>query len=70
MAVKVGINGFGRIGRQVINVLADKGQLGKEVDVVVPVIRAKELLDYKDINGKGIIMDVKDLVTLDWLIKE
>lgn len=37
MAVKVGINGFGRIGRQIINVLADKGILGKEIDVVAVV---------------------------------
>ncbi len=37
MAVKVGINGFGRIGRQIINVLADKGYLGKEIDVVAVV---------------------------------
>jgi len=37
MAVKVGINGFGRIGRQIINVMADKGLLGKEIDVVAVV---------------------------------
>jgi glyceraldehyde 3-phosphate dehydrogenase len=37
MAVKVGINGFGRIGRQIINVLADKGILGKEIDVAAVV---------------------------------
>ena len=37
MAVKVGINGFGRIGRQIINVLADKGVLGKEIDIVAVV---------------------------------
>jgi glyceraldehyde 3-phosphate dehydrogenase len=37
MAVKIGINGFGRIGRQIINVLADKEYLGKEVDVVAVV---------------------------------
>jgi glyceraldehyde 3-phosphate dehydrogenase len=37
MAVKIGINGFGRIGRQIINVLADKGYIGKEVDVVAVV---------------------------------
>ena len=37
MAVKVGINGFGRIGRQIINVIADKGLLGKEIDVVAVV---------------------------------
>lgn len=37
MAVKVGINGFGRIGRQIINVIADKSLLGKEIDVVAVV---------------------------------
>ena len=37
MAVKVGINGFGRIGRQIINVMADKGYLGKTIDVVAVV---------------------------------
>ncbi|MGA3288277.1 MAG: type I glyceraldehyde-3-phosphate dehydrogenase [Bacteroidota bacterium] len=37
MAVKVGINGFGRIGRQVINAMADKGILGKTLDVVAVV---------------------------------
>ncbi len=37
MAVKVGINGFGRIGRQVLSAMADKGVLGKEIDVVAVV---------------------------------
>jgi glyceraldehyde 3-phosphate dehydrogenase len=37
MAVKVGINGFGRIGRLVFNALVDKGYLGKEIDVVAVV---------------------------------
>jgi glyceraldehyde 3-phosphate dehydrogenase len=37
MTVKVGINGFGRIGRQIINVMADKGVLGKTIDVVAVV---------------------------------
>ncbi len=37
MAIKVGINGFGRIGRLVFNALVDKGVLGKEVDVVAVV---------------------------------
>ncbi len=37
MAIKVGINGFGRIGRQVIGAMADKGVLGKEIDVVAVV---------------------------------
>jgi len=37
MAVKVGINGFGRIGRQVLLAMIDKGLLGKEIDVVAVV---------------------------------
>jgi glyceraldehyde 3-phosphate dehydrogenase len=37
MAIKVGINGFGRIGRQVFLAMADKGLLGKEIDVVAVV---------------------------------
>lgn len=37
MGVKVGINGFGRIGRQVLSAMASKGVLGKEVDVVAVV---------------------------------
>lgn len=35
--VKVGINGFGRIGRQVLSAMVDKGALGKEVEVVAVV---------------------------------
>jgi glyceraldehyde 3-phosphate dehydrogenase len=34
---KVGINGFGRIGRQVLSAMVDKGVLGKEVEVVAVV---------------------------------
>ena len=37
MAVKVGINGFGRIGRLVFQAICDQGLLGKEIDVVVVV---------------------------------
>jgi glyceraldehyde 3-phosphate dehydrogenase len=37
MAVKVGINGFGRIGRLVFSALVDKGMLGKDVDIVAVV---------------------------------
>ena len=37
MAVKVGINGFGRIGRLAFMALVDKGLLGKEIDVVAVV---------------------------------
>jgi glyceraldehyde 3-phosphate dehydrogenase len=34
MAIRVGINGFGRIGRLVFQALCDQGLLGREVDVV------------------------------------
>jgi len=37
MAIKVGINGFGRIGRLAFMALVDKGLLGKEIDVVAAV---------------------------------
>jgi glyceraldehyde 3-phosphate dehydrogenase len=36
-AIKVGINGFGRIGRLVFQALCDKGLLGKTIDVVAAV---------------------------------
>jgi len=37
MAIKVGINGFGRIGRMVFQALCDQGLLGKTIDVVAVV---------------------------------
>lgn len=37
MAAKVAINGFGRIGRQVLSAMAERGILGKEIDVVAVV---------------------------------
>jgi glyceraldehyde 3-phosphate dehydrogenase len=37
MAIRVGINGFGRIGRLVFQALCDQGLLGKEIDVVAAV---------------------------------
>jgi glyceraldehyde 3-phosphate dehydrogenase len=33
-SIKVGINGFGRIGRLVLQTLCDRGLLGREIDVV------------------------------------
>ncbi|MDD4179034.1 MAG: type I glyceraldehyde-3-phosphate dehydrogenase [Candidatus Margulisbacteria bacterium] len=35
--VKVGINGFGRIGRQVLSAMVEKGVLGNEIEVVAVV---------------------------------
>jgi glyceraldehyde 3-phosphate dehydrogenase len=37
MAIKVGINGFGRIGRMAFQAICDQGLLGKEIDVVAVV---------------------------------
>ena len=58
MAVKIGINGFGRIGRLVFNALADKGVLGKEIDVVAVVDVSTDAsyfayqLKYDSVQGK------------------
>ncbi len=57
MAIKVGINGFGRIGRQVFLAMVDKGLLGKEIDVVAVVDITTEAkyfayqLKYDSIHG-------------------
>ena len=37
MSVKVGINGFGRIGRLVLQAITERGVLGKDIDVVAVV---------------------------------
>lgn len=37
MAVKAAINGFGRIGRQALSAMVEKGVLGKDIDVVAVV---------------------------------
>lgn len=58
MAVKIGINGFGRIGRLVFNAIADKGILGKEIDVVAVVDVSTDAeyfayqLKYDSVHGK------------------
>ena len=58
MAVKVGINGFGRIGRLVFSAIVDKGLLGKEIDVVAVVDVTTDAqyfayqLKYDSIHGR------------------
>src|SRR5512141_1227657 len=57
MAVKVAINGFGRIGRLVFRALVEQGLLGKELDVVavgdiVPADNLAYLLKYDTAQGK------------------
>jgi glyceraldehyde 3-phosphate dehydrogenase len=57
MAIKVGINGFGRIGRLVFRALVEQGLLGKTFDVVavndlVPADNLAYLLKYDSVQGK------------------
>ncbi len=57
MAVKIGINGFGRIGRLVFRALVEQGLLGKSLDVVavndlVPADNLAYLLKYDSTQGK------------------
>jgi glyceraldehyde 3-phosphate dehydrogenase len=57
MAVKVGINGFGRIGRLVFRAIVEQGLLGKSLDVVavndlVPADNLAYLLKYDSTQGR------------------
>lgn len=58
MAIRVGINGFGRIGRLVFQALCDQGLLGKQVDVVAVVDITTEAkyfayqLKYDSVHGR------------------
>ena len=57
MAIRVGINGFGRIGRLVFRALCDQGLLGKEIEVVAvnDIVSADNLaylVKYDSSQGK------------------
>jgi len=58
MAVKVAINGFGRIGRMVFQALCDQGLLGKTIDVVAVVDVSTDAdyfayqMKYDSVHGK------------------
>src|SRR5437016_881422 len=57
MATRIGINGFGRIGRLVFRALVEQGLLGKELDVVavndiVPADNLAYLLKYDSTQGR------------------
>jgi glyceraldehyde 3-phosphate dehydrogenase len=57
MAVKIAINGFGRIGRLVFRALVEQGLLGKHLDVVavgdiVPADNLAYLLKYDSSQGR------------------
>ena len=51
MAIKLGINGFGRIGRLVFRAICDQGLLGKGINVIavndlVPAANLAYLVKY------------------------
>ena len=57
MAIKVGINGFGRIGRLVFRAICDQGLLGKDIEVVAvnDIVAADNLaylLKYDSTQGR------------------
>src|SRR3954449_10724088 len=57
MAIKVAINGFGRIGRLVFRALVEQGMVGKEIEVVavgdiVPADNLAYLLKYDSTQGR------------------
>jgi glyceraldehyde 3-phosphate dehydrogenase len=57
MAVKVAINGFGRIGRLVFRAIAEQGMIGKDVEIVavgdiVPADNLAYLLRYDSTQGR------------------
>jgi glyceraldehyde 3-phosphate dehydrogenase len=58
MAAKVAINGFGRIGRQILHAITERGLLGKEIDVVAVVDVSTDAkyfayqLKYDSVQGK------------------
>jgi len=58
MPVKVGINGFGRIGRLVFQAICDQGLLGNEIDVVAVVDISTDAdyfayqIKYDSVHGK------------------
>src|ERR1041385_373261 len=66
MAVKVAINGFGRIGRLVFRALVEQGLVGKDIEVVavgdiVPADNLAYLLKYDSSQGRfaGVVSSKK-----------
>jgi len=44
--------------------------LDKDIESVPIQIKIKDLMEYKDVDGKGIDITTPDLMNLDWLIVE
>ena len=56
--IKIGINGFGRIGRLVFRAICDQGLLGKQIQVVavndlVPADNLAYLVKYDSVQGRA-----------------
>ncbi len=71
MAIKVGINGFGRIGRLVFRAICDQGLLGRDIEVIavndiVPADNLAYLLKYDSTQGrfKGTVTSEKSSPTV------
>ena len=72
MPMKIGINGFGRIGRLVFRAICDQGLLGKEIDVVavndlVPADNLAYLVKYDSTQGRypGEVQSAKSSANLE-----
>jgi len=52
MALKVGINGFGRIGRLVFQALCDQGWLGKTIETVRSRVRSDTPTDGRSRDSR------------------
>lgn len=72
MAVNIGINGFGRIGRLVFRALVDQGLLGTQFNVVaindlVPAENLAYLLKYDSTQGRfnGTVSSDSDSITVN-----
>src|ERR1700743_3094991 len=71
MALKIAINGFGRIGRLVFRAISEQGLIGKDVEVVavgdiVPADNLAYLLKYDSTQGRfrGSVHSEKSSATL------
>src|ERR1035441_9120869 len=57
VGIRIGINGFGRIGRLVFRAICDQGLLGKEIEVIavndiVPAANLAYLVKFDSTQGK------------------
>lgn len=74
MPAKIAINGFGRIGRQVLSAMFEKGVLGKEIDIVAVVDVSTDAkyfayqLKYDSVQGKfkgDVKADSEDILNIN-----